>query len=94
MCASSNDFIARVDEVVRGFPGSFQDFKALSVAELAVGSSKRVDSADRGSLPQEGQLVADAEPHIFAMLCAVILMTQEFHRGSSHDSVKSRRMDH
>ena len=54
MSASSKDFIAtRVDEVVWVFLGleSFQDFKALSVAELAVGSSKGVDSADRGALP-------------------------------------------
>ena len=53
MSASSKDFIARVDKVVGGFLGSFQDFKALSVAELAVGSSKGVDSADGGSLPQD-----------------------------------------
>ena len=54
MSASSKDFIARVDKVFRVFLGSFQDFKALSVAELAVGSSKGVlDSADRGSLPQD-----------------------------------------
>ena len=47
MSASSKDFIARVDKVVWVFLGSFQDFKALSVAELAMGSSKGVDSADR-----------------------------------------------
>ena len=51
MSASSKDFIARGDEVVRVFLGSFQDFKALSVAELAVGSSKGVDSTDGGALP-------------------------------------------
>ena len=51
MSASFKDFIAGVDKVVRVFLGSFQDFKALSIAELAVGCSKRVDSADRGALP-------------------------------------------
>ena len=51
MSASSKDFTARVDKVVRVFLGSFRDFKVLSVAELAVGSSKRVDSADGRTLP-------------------------------------------
>ena len=53
MSACSKDFIARVDEVVRVFLGSFLDFKMLSVAELAVGCSKGIDSADGGSLPQD-----------------------------------------
>ena len=53
MSASSKDFIARVDKVVslRVFLGSFQDFKSLFVAELAVGGSKGVDSAGGRASP-------------------------------------------
>ena len=59
--ASSKDFIARVDKVVGVLLGSFQDFKSLSVAELAVGSSKGIDSADGGALPWD--LAGVSVPH-------------------------------